>query len=109
MIVGDLLLVMAGDPYFGPPISRATCSANFLVEVSNRTGTSQLVVTIQHRNRDDTAWGAAGTIGPIAANGTYPAQLSGLKELVRYSYAFTAGAPTDGMYVFGASPQWLND
>jgi hypothetical protein len=109
MIVGDLLLFMAGDPYFGQPMGRSTCKAIFAVQVTNVAGPPTLVVTIEHRNNDDTSWTAAGAFPPIAAAGTFSLQLSGLKELVRYRYQFSAGAAADGMYVFGASPQWLRD
>ena len=109
MIVGDLLLVMNGDSYFGPPIARSTLQANFSVQVSNRTGTSVLVVDIQHRNRDDGSWSGAVTLVTISANGVYTGSASGLKELIRYKFTFTAGNPADGMYVYAAAPQWLND
>jgi hypothetical protein len=109
MIVGDLLLVMNGDPYFGPPMTRSTCKAVFSVQVTNRTGSSALQIDIEHRNRDDTSWAVAGSFATINANGTYSDTVSGLKELVRYKFTFGAGDPEDGMYVFAAAPQWLND
>ncbi len=109
MIDGDLLLVMNGAPYFGPPMARATSSATFSVQVSNRTGLSVLVVDIEHRNRSDTSWSTAGSFPGISSNATDSTQIAALKELVRYKFTFTAGNPEDGMYVIAATPQWLQD
>lgn len=109
MIVGTLLLVMDNDPYYGPPMARQTLRGVFGVQTSNSVGTFQLVVTVEHRNRDDTGWGSAGAFTPITGSGFWQVDLSGLKEMVRYKYAFTSGNPTDGLYVIPAQPQWLND
>ncbi len=109
MIVGDLLFVMSGSPYFGPPLARATLVATFGVQISNRTGSSTIQVDVEHRNRDDTSWSVAANVVTTSANGVYANQISGLKELVRYKFTFTAGAATDGMYVIAAFPQWLLD
>jgi len=109
MLVGDLILRMNSDPYFGPPMARSTCKAIFTAQVTNIAGAPSLNVVIQHRNRDDTAWAVAGTIAGIIANGVYSATIANLNELIRYQYVFTAGAATDGFYVFAGNPQWLND
>ncbi|MCE9637757.1 MAG: hypothetical protein K8T90_18815 [Planctomycetes bacterium] len=109
MLVGDLMLVMAGNPYYGAPLGRSTLRANFTVQVLNTTGTASMVVAIEHRNADDNAWTAAGAFAPIGANGVYVLDLAGLKELIRFRFSFVAGAATDGMYVYAAAPQWLRD
>ncbi len=109
MIVGDLLLVMNGDQYFGPPIARVTGRAIFTVQVTNWSGTPNLFVEIEHRNRVDTGWTIAGSIAGIPSNMTVSQEIFGLKEIVRYTYRFVAGAPADGFYVVAAAPQWLQD
>src|SRR5687768_1376539 len=110
MIVGDLMLVMAGMPYFGPPIAKSTNRARFAVQVTNMVGGAiVLSVVIEHRNREDTSWSTAGTFTNITTDGTYALDQSALKELVRYKFQFTAGSATDGAYIFAATPQWLRD
>lgn len=110
MIVGDLLLVMAGDPYFGPPIARASLRGIFSVQVTNKVGAAlSLDVIVEHRNQEDTAWATAGTFPAIVGPGTFMLDVAGLKELVRYKFQFTAGGATDGVYLFAAAPQWLRD
>jgi len=111
MIVGDLLLRMAGSPYYGPPMARASTSAKFTVQVSNMVNTGALVlsVAIEHRNQEDTSWAVADTFTNIAADGVFSKEITGLKELLRFKFTYTAGAATDGAYVLASSPQWLRD
>lgn len=107
---GDLLLVMAGDSYWGPPMGRVTLNARFGVQVSNVVGGGvSLSIYIEHRNSEDTAWTTAGTFTAITALGSYALVINGLKEWVRYCYKFTAGSSSDGMYVYSSMPQWLRD
>jgi hypothetical protein len=111
MIVGDLLLRMAGNPYYGPPMARASTSAKFTVQISNTLNSGALIlsVAIEHRNQEDTSWAVADTFANIAVDGVFSKEITGLKELLRFKYTFTAGAATDGMCVFASSPQWLRD
>ncbi len=109
MIVGDLLLRMNSDPYYGPPMARSTCHAIFSVQVTNTTGTASFLIQIEHKNRDDTSWSVVGGFASITLDGTYSADVAGIKELWRYKYTPNGGLAKDGMYIYSAPPQWLND
>lgn len=113
MILGVTLLVMNGAPYLGAPINRGTLNGIFTVQVTNLVpaggGTTFVNVNIEHRNRDDTAWGVAGTFAPIGADGVFSLQVNGLRELVRYSIAVAGAKTYDGAHVFTAAPRWLVD
>lgn len=109
MILGDLILKMNGDAYCGPTIARSTMSALFAVQVTNMSGSPTLSVVVQHRNRDDVAWGTAASFTAITTDGKYQAAATGLKELIRYTFTITAGPSTSGACVFAAAPQWLVD
>jgi len=109
MLTGDLILHdgTGTTPLYTPPFSRRGEAAVFSLEATNDNGSPTMVVTVEHRNEDDTAWGTAGTFGAIAGTGVSNLDISsGLKELIRFAFTFSAGAAGDFYVVVIAPPAW---
>jgi hypothetical protein len=107
MVVGTTLFKMDGNAYFSPSFPRGGLAATFAVDVTQIAGTPSFTITVQTRNAEDTTWTDLGTFTAITATGASQKDLTGLKEIVRFKYAFDAGDdPTDGLHFLMQSPSW---
>lgn len=107
MIVGTTLLRLDGNPYFSPEFSRGGLAATFVVEVMNLAlAAGALQIDVEHRNSEDTTWSSAGSFSAISSTGAFPADFTGLMEIIRLRVSFTGTAPTDAAHFLIQAPSW---
>ena len=108
MVVGTTIFKMDGNNFYTPEFPRGGLAATFGIDVSHIVGSPNVTVTVEHRNSEDTSFSSAGTFpSTITAAGHYPADLTGLKEIIRLCFAFDAGdASTAGIHFFLQAPSW---
>lgn len=92
--------------YYSPPFPRRGEAATFNVDALLVAGTPTLVIDVEHRNLADTSWVVAGTFPNITAAGVETVDVSGLKELVRLSYRFSAGVLGNFVHLTVQTPAW---
>jgi len=106
MILGTILFRMGGNASYSPAFPKGGDAAVLSVEVLNVIDSPQFVITIQHRNLEDTSWTDVDTFTTITATGVSTKNVSGLKELVRLKYSFASADPIDGVQFIVAPPAW---
>jgi hypothetical protein len=105
MLIGQSILAPGGDvtiDYFGPWLPRASNGASFTVEILLAAAAGwTLDFEVQHKRSEepDSAAVPVGALTGITTVGTKTLSVSGLLELVRYKYSFTAG---------GVNPDWIH-
>jgi hypothetical protein len=105
MLIGQSILAPGGDvtiDYFGPWFPRASNGASFTIEILLAAAAGwTLDVTVEHKRSEepDSAAVPAVAFPTLTAVGTATKQATGLLELVRYKYLFTAG---------GVNPDWIH-
>ena len=106
MIVGTQVTVMGGSPFYSPSFPRGGEAALFSLEVTHKMGTSpSLLVEVDHKNFEDTAWASAGSFTAITATGVASKDLGTLKEECRFKFTPT-GTDGDAFHVIVAAPAW---
>ena len=106
MIIGFLITVMGGSPFYSPAFPRGGESALFSLEVTHKMGTSpSLAISIEHKNEEDTTWSSAGTFDAITTTGVKSEDISTLKEELRFAFTPT-GTDGDAFHVIVAAPAW---
>jgi hypothetical protein len=106
MILGTTLFRMGGNASYSPAFPKGGDSALFSVEVLNLIDSPTLVITVQHRNADETTYTDLASFTAITATGVHTKDVSGLKEIVRLKYAFSSADPIDGVQFIVAAPAW---
>ena len=87
------------DPIYTKPMSRGGASALVSLDVTQFVSASVgYIVTVEHRNRSDTSWGAAGVFSTITGTGLKTKDISGFKQLVRMMMRWDTGT-THGDYL----------
>jgi len=105
-----LFLHFKGDAavQYSPTYARGGLGAKFLFEILQKVGTTpQLILTIEHKNVEDTSFLLLGTFATISAIGIYDLDLTGIKEQWRIGYQVTATAPWEGYLINPLAPVWL--
>ena len=106
MVVGQTLFKLDGNDYNSPQFPRGGLAAMFALDVTHLNAHG-FAPRVEHRNTEDTTWATAGSFGPISSVGQYQIDVSGLKELVRLVYRFTAITSASGAVHFLAQdPSW---
>ncbi len=108
MIIGTTLFKLdGGTAYYSPEFPRGGLSATFVVDVTHLVGTPTVVLSIEHRNPDETTFSALGTFANITTVGVKDIDLTGCKEVLRFKFEFDAGdAATDGIHFLMMAPSW---
>jgi hypothetical protein len=110
MIVGTTVFYLDGNSYYSPEFPRGGLAALFTVDVTHIVlgGAGQVDVLVEHRNTEDTTWSTAGTFSAISSIGAKTLDVTGLKEVVRLSFAFSGGTPaaTDAIHFLIQAPSW---
>ena len=77
------------------------------MDVTQIVGAPTVLITIQHRNSDDTTFSDLTAFSAITATGVKTTDQAGCKESLRFKYAFDAGDDaTDGMHLMMQAPTW---
>jgi hypothetical protein len=92
--------------YYSPSFPRGGEAAVFSVDVTHKMGSPTLVVTVEHKNLEDTSWTTADTFSNITATGVATKDISGLKEEVRFAFTFSAGSAGNFFHVIIPAPAW---
>ena len=108
MIVGSQITHDGGGTtaYYSPSFPRGGEAAVFSVDVTHYSGGPTLVVTVEHKNVEDTSWTTAGTFSNITSTGVATKDVSSLKEEIRFAFTFTAGTAGDFCHVIVPEPAW---
>ena len=110
MIVGTTVFYLDGTEYDSPSFPRGGLAATFAIDVTHETLSASVnwVVTVQHKNHEDTTFSNLGVFDSITAVGAYSKDLTGIKEEVRFMYSFTGGTPaaTDAVHFLMQAPSW---
>ncbi len=110
MVIGTTIFYLDGNPYYSLEFGRGGLAATFAVDVTHivLTGATSLLITVEHRNAEDTTWGTAGTFAGIGSVTPDTLDVSGLKEIVRFKYEFTGGSPvaSDAAHFLMQVPSW---
>ena len=106
MVLGTTLFKLDGTPYYSPPFAKGNDAALFSVQVSHVANSPSLVVTVQHRNNNETSWSNAGAFSAITAAGLYTLDIAGLKELVRLEYTVGGASWDCAVHLFVPAPSW---
>ena len=93
-IVGALIVSPGGSsPVYTKPMPRGGEAALVSVSVSEfESAGASLEIDVQTKNSNETSWSGAGTITSITSADVYSVGVSGLKQFVRLSINFGAGA-----------------
>ena len=109
MIVGQTVFYQDGNSLYTPEFPRGGLAAIFPFDVTHLLlgGASQFDITIEHRNREDVAFGTATSIS-VSSTGDYSAEGTALKEILRISFGFSGGSPVviDAAHVLVQAPSW---
>jgi hypothetical protein len=89
-----------------PPFARRGQAATFTLDVTQKAGSPTMIVTIEHKNREDTDWSTLTTFSDITATGVASKDVGSLKELVRLAFTFTAGSVGNYYFVVFGRPSW---
>lgn len=110
MLVGTTIIHSdtGTDSYYTPSFPRGGLSANFSLDVTHIAAAASLtlVVAVEHKNEDETSWAVAGTFSNITAKGVATKDITGLKEEVRMSFTYSAGAEGDFVHLVLTQPAW---
>jgi hypothetical protein len=107
-LLGELLLRNDAATYT-PAVPRQADSATFKVDVvtfHDAGGAPSLTVTIEHRNENENTWTTAETFTAITAAGLATRDVSGLRDLVRLKFVFTAGPAASYVRFLILPPVW---
>ena len=111
MLIGELLFnqpTTPVEPVYTGTISRGGNSANFYVDVIQRSGSATLEIDIEHKNFNEDDWTTAGSIGPISATGlTAKVTANNLREEIRLKVEVTGGTGA-WMRVLFLPPVWID-
>ena len=104
--VGTTLIKLDGTEYYSPSFPRGGLAATFSVDVTHFHGVTNITITVQHRDENETTWTDADSFTPITAAGTKTLDVTGLKQILRFKYAFTGGNAEDGVHFIMQAPSW---
>jgi len=104
------MFYLDGNTLYSPEFPRGGLAANFAVEVQQIVlgGAAQFDITVEHRNSDETTFGAAGNFAAIGGVGAASVDLTGLKQILRFAYSFSGGSPAadDAIHFLMQAPSW---
>lgn len=106
MKIGDYVFKGNGSAIYGPTFGRGGLGAVFTATALQIVGSPTLVITVDHKNHEDTTWASAGAFGNITAVGQSQTDLSSLKEEIRFVYAITATNAWEGVLLLMTAPAW---
>ena len=106
MIVGTTIFRLDGNAFFSPAFPRGGEAAVFTVECTHVSSAPTFVVTIQHRNEDETAWTDHSAFSNITAVGTSTKDATAIKELVRLKFTFSTSGADDAVHIIVPAPAW---
>jgi hypothetical protein len=94
-------------PVYTLPERRGGESAVFVIDVLELMSAGSLLITIEHKNSEDTTWGGAGSFGAINAAGVVAKHVSGMKEMYRWTLALGTGVAAGDSYRLQKTVSWL--
>ncbi|MGQ0613495.1 MAG: hypothetical protein ACT4PV_07155 [Planctomycetaceae bacterium] len=106
MILGSYFYRNDGNPLYSPQFPRGGLGATFVVEINQVVDAPTFLITIQHKNMDETTFTDAASFASITATGTFPKSVGNLKEVLRFKYSFTSTDAADGVHFLMLAPTW---
>jgi hypothetical protein len=107
MLTGFYVLRGTGTTKYSPTFPRGGLAANFQVQVLDLIGSpTDLAAVVEHKNIEDTSFALAGSFTTINSINVFNANISGLKEQVRYAFTPAGTTPWEGFYVLLPLPSW---
>jgi len=109
-VIGTTIFYLDGNAYYSPEFPRGGLAATFSIDVThiNLSASVQFIVTVQHKNHDDTTWSNLGVFDAVTSVDVDSKDLTGVKEQVRFMYSFVNGSPaaTDAAHFLMMAPSW---
>ena len=106
MVVGTTLVKLDGNPYYSPSFPRGGLAGTFAVDTTHYQGLTNLAILVEHRDENETSFTSPGGFAAITGTGHSEADVTGLKQIVRFSYTLNGGAATDGVHIVMQAPSW---
>ena len=91
---------------YTPELASQGQAATFVADILAVHGTVSFVITVLHRNPEDTTWTGAGTFTAISAAGLAQKDVGSLKQLIRFGFHFASGSVGDFIYLALSSIGW---
>ena len=93
--------------YMTPSFPRGGLSALFSLNVTHKSGSPTMVVKIEHKNEDETAFTELVAFSDITATGPATKDISGgIKEELRLTFTFSGGSAGNFFHLVIAAPAW---
>ena len=106
MKIGDYVLGGGGVTIYSPEFPRGGLGAIFTLSSLQKLGSPSLVVGLEHRNADDTAFTSLGSFTAITTLGNFTKDVGSVKEIVRFAYTTTALNDWEGFLINVTAPAW---
>jgi hypothetical protein len=107
MLTGFYVIRGTGVAKYSAAFPRGGLAGTFLIQVIDLVGTpTDLGASIEHKNFEDTAFWAAGSFGAINSINVFSANITAIKEQVRFAFAPTAANAWEGFYLLLPAPAW---
>ena len=105
MIIGSYIHKGSGATY-SPTFPRGGLSAVFTASVLQLIGAASLLISVEHKNEEDTTFTNLGAFANITTVTNEVLDLSGIKEQVRFVYTITATNAWEGVLLLMTAPAW---
>jgi hypothetical protein len=105
MKLGDYIHKGNGATY-SPTFPRGGLAALFTASVLQLVGTPTLLISVEHKNEEDTTFTNLGAFANITTASNATLDLTGIKEQVRFVYTITATQQWEGVLLLMTAPAW---
>ena len=92
--------------FYSPSFARGGLAGTFAVDVTHFYGITNIVITVQHRDENETSWADAGAFSAITGAGSSTVDITALKQILRFKYLMTGGNTYDGVHLVMQAPSW---
>lgn len=89
-----------------PTFPRGGPAATFIATVMQLAGALDIVIDVEHKDREDVCFATLGSFASIQAIGTYSLDLTGIKEEFRFYYDVTASCTQEELLLLMGAPVW---
>ena len=95
--------------YYSPVYPRGREAAVFSAGVPRQFGAVapfSVAIAVEHKNRDETTWGVAGTFPSFSGVSVASTDVTGVKEEYRFALTVTGGSADELVHVVLPAPAW---
>lgn len=104
--MGFWVFKAGGVTLYFPSFPRGGLAAIFTATTLAMLGSPSLLITVEHKNQDDTSFALLGAFSSITTLNNFTKDLSGIKEEVRFTFTVSATNDWEGFNVLMTAPAW---